>query len=71
MGQHPDSEKVQTHGCSNATRLVNSTKDNAERVEKSGGVALVIAAMKAHPNIRRSMVALRSHARANMKNADP
>jgi hypothetical protein len=26
-------------------------KVNAERVEKSGGIALVIAAMKAHPNI--------------------
>jgi hypothetical protein len=51
MGQHPDSLVVQLLGCSNIRSLVRGMKVNAERVEKSSGIALVIVVMKAHPNI--------------------
>ncbi len=49
MEQYPDSCLVQKRGCLNINNLVKGMKVNAERVEKSGGIAMVIAAMKAHP----------------------
>jgi hypothetical protein len=52
MEQYPDSCLVQKRGCLNINNLVKGMKVNAERVEKSGGIALVIAAMKAHPNLK-------------------
>ena len=48
MEKYPDCERVQRYGCSTVRDLVSGMKDNAERVEKYGGIALVIAAMKAH-----------------------
>jgi hypothetical protein len=51
MERYPDSLVVQLRGCMHIGLLVNGMKVNAERLEKSGGIALVLAAMKAHPNI--------------------
>ena len=56
MEEYPDSERIQWYGCLGITNLVRARsmmKDNAERVEKSGGIAVVIAAMKAHSNCER------------------
>jgi hypothetical protein len=50
MEKYLDSVRVQDFGCFAMRILVDGTKDNAERFEKSGGIAAVIAAMKAHPN---------------------
>jgi hypothetical protein len=44
------SERIQWYGCSTLRHLVSGMKDNAERVEQSGGIGLIVAAMKAHPN---------------------
>jgi hypothetical protein len=53
MEKYPDSWNVQALGCYVIGRLVKKRmKANAERVEKSGGIAAVIAAMKADPNSR-------------------
>jgi hypothetical protein len=53
MNKYPESGNVQRLGCVTIAKLVRAMKDNAERVEKSGGIAVVIAAMKAHPNIAK------------------
>jgi hypothetical protein len=50
MEKYPDNEYVQQYGCTAIGNLVNGAKCNAERVKKSGGIAVVVAAMKAHPN---------------------
>jgi hypothetical protein len=54
MEKYPDSEDVQQFGCTAIGNFVDGAKYNAERVEKSGGIAVVIAAMKAHPNTEDS-----------------
>jgi hypothetical protein len=52
MNKYQDSAIVQLVGCSAIGNLVRGRmKGNAERVEKSGGIVVVVAAMKAHPNI--------------------
>jgi len=50
METHPHSMRIQLLGCLAIGKIVYRMKDNAERVQKSGGVALIIAAMKTHPN---------------------
>jgi hypothetical protein len=50
MGKYQGSLTVQGFGCYVIGKLIHRMKGNAERVEKSGGIVLVIAAMKAHPN---------------------
>jgi hypothetical protein len=53
MEKYPDSERLQRIGCFIIAKLVYRTKGNAERFEKSGGIALVIAGMKVHPNCQK------------------
>jgi hypothetical protein len=53
MEKYPDSEKVQQYGLHIIGGLVYRTKGNAERVEKSGSIAVTIAAMRAHPSSER------------------
>jgi hypothetical protein len=53
MENYLDSETLQRYGCYVTGRLVSSMKGNMERVEKTGGIARVIAAMKAHPNCKK------------------
>ena len=53
MEKDPDSESIQLYGCLSITNLTHRMKDNAERVQKSGGIALVIAAMKTCPDNER------------------
>jgi hypothetical protein len=48
MEKYPKIETVQQYGISVIGNLVDGMKCNAERFEKSGGIAVVIAAMKAH-----------------------
>jgi hypothetical protein len=50
MEKYPDSKSIQLLGCTTIGNVVTGAKVNAERVEKSGGIAAVVAAMKAHPN---------------------
>ena len=38
---YPDSETIQWYGCTAVANLVWLMKDNAELVEKSGGIAVV------------------------------
>jgi hypothetical protein len=52
MNKCPNSDDVQWLGCVTTARLVHRMKGDAERVEKSGGIAVAVAAMKAaHPSI--------------------
>ena len=53
MEKYPDCERVQRYGCSTVRHLISGMKDNAERVDRSGGIALIIAAMKAHTSSER------------------
>jgi hypothetical protein len=50
MEKYPKSERAQRLGCFDMAKLIPRLKGNAERVEKSGGIAVVIAAMKTHQN---------------------
>jgi hypothetical protein len=50
MEKYLDSFYVQLQGCLLIVMLIDRMKGNAERLEKSGGIAVVIAAMKAHRN---------------------
>jgi hypothetical protein len=50
MNKHPESETIQLYGCFGIGNFVRGVNDIAERVKKYGGIALVIAAMKAYPD---------------------
>jgi hypothetical protein len=49
MEKYPDCERLQLCGSFAIGNLVQRMNANAERVQKFGGIALVISAMKAHP----------------------
>jgi hypothetical protein len=65
MEKYPDLETVQWSGCLTIANLVCGVKHNAERVEKSGGIAVVIAAMKAQLDNKLVQI-MGFHALSNM-----